>query len=215
MVHTLAKASCLQNRTEFWLFFAFFSAISALAVPIVTVAYSPSWAREPQARSTRNEYTYEGADYPPTWDIASYDPVHMTLAATSHHYALDTPHGIAAWNSTLPENRGLLYLGPEQRIFSISMFHQLRCLDIIRASLAVRLANRASYAETPSALDHHCMNYLRQMVSCRANDNLEPIAELKRDGSTRWEVIHVCHDWTAVYNATMENYEDHLKATGG
>lgn len=127
----------------------------------------------------------------------------------SVHYAIDTPLGIAEWNSTLPSSGGMLYLGDDLHPFSISMFHQLRCLDIIRNEV-VSQAKREKKVKS-SALVHHCMNYIRQMILCRANLRLESVRRPSGQQVTVPYVTHTCNDWTAVYDAAEKNYREYLE----
>ncbi|GBE89267.1 hypothetical protein SCP_1502750 [Sparassis crispa] len=129
----------------------------------------------------------------------------------SVHYDFETPIGDAEWNATLPSGGVLLHLGPKLRPFSLSMFHQMRCLNIIRGGLA------ALYADgTPGArlrqpnLTRHCMNYLRQMVLCRADLRLESVRAPRGYKLATSEVTHACQDWNAVYSAAEENYAQYL-----
>ncbi|PBK61871.1 hypothetical protein ARMSODRAFT_622999 [Armillaria solidipes] len=41
------------------------------------------------------------------------------------------------WETLFPRN-GLIVLGPHEQVFSISMFHQLRCLNVIRNTTVER-----------------------------------------------------------------------------
>ncbi|EJD46584.1 hypothetical protein AURDEDRAFT_164409 [Auricularia subglabra TFB-10046 SS5] len=99
------------------------------------------------------------------WDL-QLAKVHKATEDTQH-YSLNGELGSLEWATLLPRGGGLLRLGPDDEVFSISMFHQLRCLDIIGHELMSRAGR------PPSALSHHCMNYLRQMILCRADTTLE------------------------------------------
>ncbi|TFK40273.1 hypothetical protein BDQ12DRAFT_697670 [Crucibulum laeve] len=123
----------------------------------------------------------------------------------SVHYAIDTALGISEWNTTLPSNGGLIYLGKDFRPFSISMFHQIRCLNIIREAVATRNAQRLT--TKPTVIVHHCTNYLRQMVLCRANTRLESVRRPVGPHVTNPYVTHTCKDWTVVYNEAERNYD--------
>ncbi|KAL0573265.1 hypothetical protein V5O48_008692 [Marasmius crinis-equi] len=98
----------------------------------------------------------------PTWDL-HLDRVYMSME-NSVHFAYNTDLGANEWNATLPSGSGRLLLGPpdEETPQTISLFHQLRCLDIIRHSI---MAFRdVETRQAPEKVAHHCMNYLRQMV---------------------------------------------------
>lgn len=133
----------------------------------------------------------------------------------SFHYALDTELGIAAWNATLPRGGAVLRLGPGHRSFTLSMFHQLRCLNIIRDTLADLYHDRsAGMGPKRARMAEHCMNYLRQTVSCRADLRLETVRAPSGGQVTASDITHTCKDWTAVYRAAEDNYERYLATVG-
>ena len=129
----------------------------------------------------------------------------------SVHYALDTPTGKAAWKATLPRGGAVVHLGPDARPFTVSMFHQLRCLDILRELLVDLYWDESPGAQVARPeLAAHCMNYLRQTVMCRADMRLEHVRSENDSKVTVSEVTHVCKDWTAVYDAAESNYGEFL-----
>ncbi|EJC99625.1 uncharacterized protein FOMMEDRAFT_93074, partial [Fomitiporia mediterranea MF3/22] len=118
------------------------------------------------------------------------------------HYPIEGPIALHDWASNKPVGAGFVRLGPNRRMFSISMAHQLHCLRIIRAALI---------NETPTAFQHshHCLNYIRQMTLCNPDLTLERFDPLDRDFEVdRVGATHVCKDWTAVYTAFSENLAD-------
>jgi hypothetical protein len=126
------------------------------------------------------------------------------------HYALDTPLGIAEWNSLTPPDGGVLRLGPNKRTFTISMFHQLQCLNVVRESLALehsRVGVPPPVAEEQPQDVRDCMDYLRHAVLCRAELRLENVKAWGHGTihTTEAEVTHTCRDWGAVYDAAKEN----------
>ncbi|KAL1708965.1 hypothetical protein EV121DRAFT_195908 [Schizophyllum commune] len=156
-------------------------------------------------------YTFRGRDYPETWDIGPLEEVHMPYENTVH-YALDTPAGIEQWETMLPPGEGMLYLGPDKRPFSISVFHQLR------SSGKSHLVVQSQHADEPpperqSPLVNHCVNYIRQTVLCRADLTMESIRGLNYSTSTVSDVTHVCQDHTAVFRASEENWKEYQRTT--
>src|SRR6266403_788721 len=73
---------------------------------------------------------YVGSDHPRTWDIGYLPPILMNIEPTKH-YQLSGYNADSEWAALAPHN-GILHLGPYRQPYSISLFHQLRCLDIIR-----------------------------------------------------------------------------------
>lgn len=139
-----------------------------------------------------------GDDYPRVWDIALGDPVVMPFEP-SRHYSLDTYDGFADWEAMVPEG-GLIYLGKKRRPFSISMFHQLRCLGVVRNSIMNH--SISGIERPPYQLLHHCANYLRQMVLCRADITLEQTFS----APTKIKNAQICNNWERVYEEQRLNH---------
>ncbi|KAF9001376.1 hypothetical protein BDZ89DRAFT_1146895 [Hymenopellis radicata] len=142
-----------------------------------------------------HEYTYVGQDFPRTWDIGALDIVHMSVENTGH-YSFNNSLGDAEWEALVPHN-GVLSFNEEK--FTISYFHQLRCLNIVRKGIVA--FRDPGQRQPPSRLVRHCMNYLRQMVLCRANIHLESVRDHVGPHVAVSETTHVCQDWSAVYEA--------------
>ncbi|KAL7279768.1 hypothetical protein ACG7TL_006175 [Trametes sanguinea] len=156
-------------------------------------------------------YTYIGQDYPLSWELPPLGRVHLSQENTIQ-YALDTDLGVAEWHATLPSGGAILHLGPHFRPFTLSMFHQLRCLDIIRDTIVDFYMDTSPDAKIKRPdLAQHCMNYLRQTVMCRADLRLEHVRASSGTGLTVPDVTHTtCQDWTAVYEAAEQNWEEYL-----
>ncbi|KAG7443416.1 uncharacterized protein BT62DRAFT_903479, partial [Guyanagaster necrorhizus] len=107
----------------------------------------------------------------------------------------------AEWASLVPGD-GLLHLGDRQRPFTLGMFHQLQCLNILRKGI---LETYHSYPLSDSELVAHCLNYLRQIVTCHSDTSLEP-------ATGRNVKVHpdayVCNDWKVVYREAEQNQRD-------
>lgn len=173
-----------------------------------TREYCGSFPEIRRIRASSSLAVYEGSDYPQRWDIPPLKNVQITIE-NSVHFALDSPLGSLEWNSTLPSGGGFLYLGENLEQFSISTFHQLRCLDIVRQGL-VKFRNEGR-RRTPDDLVHHCMNYLRQMILCRSDMRLEHGRHLSR-GIAVSDVTHsTCKDWGPVFKAAEDNYRNYVQ----
>ncbi|KAI0815993.1 hypothetical protein BC628DRAFT_31511 [Trametes gibbosa] len=161
------------------------------------------------------EYTYYGDDYPFAWPLPPLQTAHLAHE-DSFHYDLDTDLGIAEWNATLPRGGAVLHLGPKRSPFTLSLFHQLRCLNIVR-DVVVQVHQDPISAATrrSSRLVEHCMNYLRQTVVCRGDLRLETVRAYPSTKVTVSDVTHTCKDWSAVYKAAEDNYDDYVGNVSG
>ncbi|TFK96612.1 hypothetical protein BDV98DRAFT_479899, partial [Pterulicium gracile] len=109
--------------------------------------------------------------------------------------------------SLLPRGNGTVHLDTpsgKKGAFTISLFHQLRCLDILRESL-MSFRDPRTRSE-PTRLAHHCMGYLRQMVLCRSNTQLQSVRNHTGTRITVSDVTGRCQDWTAVYTEVEDNH---------
>ena len=145
---------------------------------------------------------YVGSDYPDSWPVER-KPV---LLANSHtvRYHIDTPAGIKEWESTVPGD-GIVHLGEHKQPFTLSMFHQLKCLALIREELVDGWKTPSG----PSEIARHCMNYVKQMIQCHGDTYLEPYAHPNHKDPVDFDHTYECKDWEAVYEATKKNQEEY------
>lgn len=133
----------------------------------------------------------------PTWDIGPLPRVMMDIQNTIH-YPLNESDADSQWNSMIPSNGGIIHLGPNREPFMLSMFHQLRCLDIIRRAY---IEGR----ETKTSASHHCLNYIRQMVLCRGDLRLERVVDPYGEHAVQFRDAYTCLDWTVVYTMVQKH----------
>ncbi|KAF7312204.1 hypothetical protein MIND_00233300 [Mycena indigotica] len=150
-------------------------------------------------------FSYIGDDYPRNWPIKwPHDPrVSMPIHDTVR-FQLETEDGEAEWAASIPGS-GIVYLGEQCRPFSISMFHQIRCLDILRKSISSVWSRNATIDQLGQTRDYeltkHCLNYMRQMVLCRAHPYLDPVLGFPQPNAHPDK--DVCLDWSVVYREAV------------
>ena len=137
------------------------------------------------------------------WTIGDVRPVLMSVENTIRYPLYPTARN-NDWNVSLPAGGGLIRLGDNNEIFSISMFHQLRCLGIIHDDFVAFM--RSNRIAKPRYLSEQCMDYLRQMVLCRANLRLESCRNPHGPRIAVSDITHTCKDWEKVFDAAEENY---------
>ncbi|KAI0648778.1 hypothetical protein C8Q79DRAFT_903489, partial [Trametes meyenii] len=155
------------------------------------------------------EFTYLEADFPPTLVPLSQHTRNAALVVEDTvHYP---PNDTAEWSSLFPAGSGgFVQLGPHGRLFGVSMFHQLHCLDKMRRAIVA-----PPDSEWESSHTQHCLNYVRQMLLCASSVRLEPVKEaddergsgggLKVDGLG---LEHRCRDWSLLREKVEENFHD-------
>lgn len=147
---------------------------------------------------------YVGDDYPEVWPIERKS-VLMTFD-NPKHFRLDTEDGAAEWGAIVPGN-GVVHLGPRHQPYTISMMHQLKCLDIIRQEMV----GGDDVDERLSALSRHCLNYVRQMVMCHGDIELESFQFGSHKNPIDWHGVYECKDWEAVHGEVQRNQAEHVK----
>lgn len=135
------------------------------------------------------------------------------LIENTKRYQLDTEEGGQDWESLVPEDGGIVYVRNqdtgELETYTISMFHELRCLNVIRLELI-----RPSRFELPppnELLVTHCLNYVRQRILCRSDLYLENVKDSVGPHDVDITHVRTCEDWSKVYDAvsnqvTLEDY---------
>ncbi|KZV85739.1 hypothetical protein EXIGLDRAFT_803200, partial [Exidia glandulosa HHB12029] len=141
---------------------------------------------------------WQGHDHPESFPLAGdLDVVELVVEETVH-YTLSNQNDVE-WASTAAAGYGYCRLGPDDRLFILSMFHELHCL---------RYFNYA-FDNTVNA-EHrlHCLSYLRHSILCSPDLTLEPDDFVERDFTTdRVGETHECRDWSAIYAELDENWE--------
>lgn len=153
------------------------------------------------AAATPHTYTYKGEDYPIEYPIGHLETVTMILQESIHYSAnLSDAESNSEWKSLShhPEGFGRTRLGPDNRMFVVTAFHQVHCLQILHSALGGNMSS-AHHVQ-------HCLDYLRQTFLCEAADNLEPGDFLRRDFTRERLAGEVaCRDWEKVYRALDED----------
>jgi len=171
-----------------------------LSLSVVIKLGATIWLQHHLSRAlNQRQYSYLDDDYPETWPLAEWRHRVRIGFENSNRYQLDTEQGAREWAELVPGGDGMVYLGEHKRPFGISVFHQLRCLDILRSETVTPREN------PPSELARHCLNYIKQMMLCRGDVHLESFNYASNidpiDQTGDWE----CRDWDVVYQEAKRN----------
>ncbi|KAH9945106.1 uncharacterized protein BXZ73DRAFT_73310 [Epithele typhae] len=146
-------------------------------------------------------------DFPQFLPLPNEPKVFVPFEDTVHYLPIGNDSEMA-WRSASSAGYGYVRLGPEDRVFVTSMFHELHCL---------RMLNRAYSPSRGVPLGHigHCLNYIRQEVLCAPDLALEPPDLEERDFSVeRTNGVHACKNWDPIYHLMDSNYHDWKARTG-
>ncbi|EIM80335.1 uncharacterized protein STEHIDRAFT_37338, partial [Stereum hirsutum FP-91666 SS1] len=115
------------------------------------------------------------------------------------HYDLGVQMGRPEWDLTSLPGGGIIRLGKLSRPFSLSMEHELHCINTIAAEIAKAHKSRWEHVQ-------HCLNYIRQVALCRLDLTLEPGDFSQRNFTTeRTGVEHTCTDWITLYDMLADD----------
>ncbi|KAI0095201.1 hypothetical protein BDY19DRAFT_916741 [Irpex rosettiformis] len=121
------------------------------------------------------------------------------LIEDSVHYKLNSAFD-PEWNALVPSYA--FKTSNDNGPFTITLFHQLHCLNILRIDFAKLMNDTHDLSGDPS-LRKHCLNYLRQTALCHGDLHIEPITEA---GNTERTHEYMCRDWTLIYDAVESVY---------
>ncbi|TDL30000.1 hypothetical protein BD410DRAFT_780517 [Rickenella mellea] len=147
---------------------------------------------------------YWEGQLPSKWEIGHLGHVQMSVEDT-HQYELDTDEGADHWAKLAPKN-GVIHLDNNSTA-TISMFHQLRCLNVLRVALVQASRTKAP----PGPRVRHCLNYIRQMILCRSDLRLENVRDPVIH-AVDLTSLHTCQDWRKVYSAVEQNHASHAQS---
>ncbi|ESK86672.1 hypothetical protein Moror_9671 [Moniliophthora roreri MCA 2997] len=134
------------------------------------------------------------------WDVIPTQPVRMYIEDSVHYRLNGYPENAREWESLFPGD-GMFSLakGGYVQNYTTSMFHQLRCLNVLRVALVdMYKYNNSRGASDPTT--QHCLNYWRQAVLCNADVHLDPMVGDK-DSGAMLPREYICRDWVAAYHS--------------
>ena len=138
-----------------------------------------------------NITAYIGSDYPRTWPVPDVPRVRLLIEDSIYYRKSDSE-----WDALAPGN-GTIHLGENDNPFSISMFHQMRCLNV----LCCGIVNRPP--KSPE-LTRHCLDYLRQIILCRSDLFWESLLG-------KADQYRTCKDWNIIYAQVENNQQKHSR----
>lgn len=149
---------------------------------------------------TPHVHTYVGDDHPSQLPL-ELPSVGLELTSGEGHFSL---YDDDDWGTIFPSD-GFVALGPNNRTFLVSLYHQFHCLDIIRVGYVVNRTHAAEHIQ-------HCLRYLRQALLCHADTTLEvDIPQISSDDGKLYHTangvgsVHRCRDWTVLRQFMLEN----------
>ncbi|KAI0787537.1 hypothetical protein C8Q74DRAFT_1366397 [Fomes fomentarius] len=158
--------------------------------------------------SAKSATAYRGHDFPEHLPLPfEIEMVPVTIEESVHYPAVGAPSN-QEWLSIASPSIGYIRLGPEDRTFVISMFHELHCLRMINGAFSKMKGANVGHIK-------HCLNYVRQGVLCNPDLTLEPGNFEERDFEVeRLGGTHLCKNWNPIYEWVDNNFETWANKTG-
>ncbi|KAL5513638.1 hypothetical protein ACEPAH_4037 [Sanghuangporus vaninii] len=156
------------------------------------------------SKPTGHLYTYIGDDYPEHVPLPSPTfPAKRVFDLEPATFPISGPSAAETWESIHPPGYGFVRMGDQARLLCIAMFHQLHCIEKMRIYLDDPYG-AGQWVSWPH--QHHCMNYLRQSILCRADRTLEPLdSGLRNELSSQLvERLDGLRDFTSDFVQRME-----------
>ncbi|KAJ7662327.1 hypothetical protein B0H17DRAFT_991779 [Mycena rosella] len=145
---------------------------------------------------------FNAAGVSPKLNVGPLNEVLMDVHNTVS-YELNGTQADAQWAALIPAYGGIVRLGPERTPFMLSMYHQLRCLDVLRRDYVAGSMGKPN----TSPATRHCLNYIRQMVLCRGDRRLESVIDPYGQHAVQVRGTQTCRDWSQVYDFVSNNEE--------
>lgn len=138
-----------------------------------------------------------GVGYAKQWNVDSVE-VRMHIEDSIHYHVHDDEGEASEYAKLLPSRGYVVGLPNDPHTYTIGMFHQLRCLELIRERYV------HPNAETSFELLNHCLNYLRQTILCESSTRLESVRKHIPPKVVELTGEYRCRDWTKLYVAVQE-----------
>jgi len=132
---------------------------------------------------------------PLSWSIPPLEQVTMHIIPASVHFEM----GADAWDHLLPPSGHTVHLTESDgsiKTYTVTMFHQLRCVEVLQRAYADEGSHRTPIAQ-------HCLNYLRQTFMCGMDMRNEP-----QGTSFTWNgAENLCRDWEPILEEAERNHK--------
>ncbi|EKG22581.1 hypothetical protein MPH_00049 [Macrophomina phaseolina MS6] len=96
------------------------------------------------------------------------------------------------------------------KVYGVSMFHQLHCLNFLRFAYYPEAVTDMSPDEVVFHRDH-CLDYIRQAIMCAGDTTFEPLTQVGINGMG---ATHQCRDFDRLFSWAYEHRSDKEHGSG-
>ncbi|KAF9528135.1 hypothetical protein CPB83DRAFT_854969 [Crepidotus variabilis] len=92
------------------------------------------------------------------------------------------------------------------------MMHQLKCLDLLREEVVrdrPTVSHEFKSTVQIAPVTRHCLNYIRQMIICRGDWELESFQFASHKNPIEWRGQYQCKDWERLWHFVKKNQEEY------
>ncbi|EIW52495.1 uncharacterized protein TRAVEDRAFT_52939 [Trametes versicolor FP-101664 SS1] len=196
--------SPLPLTVRSWSYFVLSAVVFTLGLLLNFKAYT-NFAAIGSVEWRSSDFSFLESDHPPTLYPLFQHPrdAAIVIEETVHYH----PNNSREWSSMYPAgSEGFVRLGPQGRLFGVSMFRQLHCLDEMRRAMV-----EPPNTEQADSHVQHCLNHIRQMLLCASSVRLEAMKKDETLGENAEKIDglgfeHQCRDWSLLWRKVEENY---------
>ncbi|PPR02204.1 hypothetical protein CVT24_011420 [Panaeolus cyanescens] len=176
------------------------SKLSIILIPIsLGLVLLQAWIRLPLLVTLSSKsHVKKSSNY---FAPGSTDPVALLISGSTAHYQLNDSDSDAEWGALVPSGGHVVHIDDDlgrPKAYTVTLFHQLKCLNIIRQEYV------QPYPHPPvTQLTQHCLNYLHQSLLCNINTQIE--SSKNERGTAARSYPTLCKDWTKVYHEAERN----------
>ena len=117
-----------------------------------------------------------------------------------------------AFTSHLPASLPAPNNPETHKVYGVSMFHQLHCLNFLRFAYYPEqtMAGEMTPAEIAAHRDH-CLDYIRQAIMCAGDSTFEPLTVVGINGMG---ATHQCRNFERLFSWAYDHRSDKKKGSG-
>jgi len=186
--------------------------VTTLTLSFAVIIFGLDWMKDTISRQEKISSKHrDSIEYRAREWLALEESEASMWIDNSVRYQISEPNSAGEWERLVPvsgttiscptdsesSDRGNLGTGGGGGgTYTVSLFHQLRCLEIIRNDYA---------AQETSQMSQHCLNYLRQILLCFADTRLEVIRSDRPPNVVSFGSDYNCRDWSKIYASASHN----------
>lgn len=96
------------------------------------------------------------------------------------------------------------------KVYGVSMFHQLHCLNFLRFAYYPEAIEDMAPWDIAAHRDH-CLDFIRQAIMCNGDSTFEPLTAVGINGMG---AIHQCRNFERIFSWAYDHRSDKINGSG-